>query len=439
MFGLSNKVATWFKIILAASLLLPLLSINKAEAADFTIATSAPSQNKTRYLSLASYPQTVSNWPFRNQDGCSGSSSQYKAMPWLGDTDNLSSAGDPNFNSSNTPQITGDTLTDANNCATRYDDGGTNSTDTGSSGCSGNPFRGAWICPNAYGGWTANGSTAASWSTACDVAGQPFDPVVYMSSRSPRIWGTCSPDTSDASLPLFRRNNPSYNPRTLSDGRPIGLYGVGSTLFRNEFTLTGQQIADLTTAALDPFLQITADDWFAVYINGIPFSATTYTAGYNELAIPRAVFRPGQNVIAIQVINKAYWNYTWSATGDGAALWYTLLFRGNPAPPPPPAVSCTLDVSPASVMSGSTATLTWSTTNNPTTRTINNGVGTVGMSGSMPITVTAATTYQMTVARSGYSGSTCSDSVTTFGSPIGPGTPKRLGPWDGVTNLPPVL
>jgi peptidoglycan-associated lipoprotein len=72
-----------------------------------------------------------------------------------------------------------------------------------------------------------------------------------------------------------------------------------------------------------------------------------------------------------------------------------------PPPPPPPAVAPTasLTASPATIQSGQSTTLTW-TTQNATEVTLE-GIGKVGPSGSQSVTPATSTTYRLTATGEG--------------------------------------
>src|SRR5580765_5049691 len=65
----------------------------------------------------------------------------------------------------------------------------------------------------------------------------------------------------------------------------------------------------------------------------------------------------------------------------------------------PVAPTATLSAAPASITSGQSATLTWSTTN-ATTVSLNQGIGTVAASGTRSVSPTATTTYTLTATNS---------------------------------------
>ena len=69
----------------------------------------------------------------------------------------------------------------------------------------------------------------------------------------------------------------------------------------------------------------------------------------------------------------------------------------NPPPPPPPTAS--LSVSPTSIQTGQSATLSWTTTQ--ATNVSINGIGTVQPNGSQSVSPSASTTYNLTARGAG--------------------------------------
>ncbi len=89
--------------------------------------------------------------------------------------------------------------------------------------------------------------------------------------------------------------------------------------------------------------------------------------------------------------------------------------RGLGVTPTRPVV--TLNATPASLSSGQNATLTWSATN-ATSVQIDNGIGSVAMSGSMTVSPKQTTTYTITATGSGET--TSAQATVTVSAPLGP-------------------
>ena len=86
-------------------------------------------------------------------------------------------------------------------------------------------------------------------------------------------------------------------------------------------------------------------------------------------------------------------------TGDTADTGDT--GSGIPAPTPP--VINSFNATPSGITAGSSSTLSWNV-NNATTVTIDNGVGSVGLTGTRVVTPAADTTYTLTAANVAYFG-----------------------------------
>ncbi len=97
--------------------------------------------------------------------------------------------------------------------------------------------------------------------------------------------------------------------------------------------------------------------------------------------------------------------------------------------PPPTPPTCSLSGSPLGINPGDTATLSWTTTNTPTTASIDNGVGNVNPNGgSVLVAPTVTTTYILTVTNADGS-STCqvTISVGILGPSCGGAPSGRVG------------
>jgi YD repeat-containing protein len=111
--------------------------------------------------------------------------------------------------------------------------------------------------------------------------------------------------------------------------------------------------------------------------------AATVTHEYDELnRIIRTTYPDGTVV-----------EYTYDAKGNCLSV-----IKGNPASPPVPSVQLT--AAPAYIQSGETATLTW-TSSNATSCSIDQGIGTVDLSGSTTVSPAETTTYTITATGEG--------------------------------------
>ena len=130
--------------------------------------------------------------------------------------------------------------------------------------------------------------------------------------------------------------------------------------------------------------------------------------------------------------------YAWAQAGTGIGVIASQLaesdfaeatqYIGQIFAPPPTPPTCSL----GSVISGSTVTLTWTTTNTPTSATIDQGIGAVDPSGGnlvIPLPG-GATTYHLTVTNADGS-SNCQTTVTPPAPPAVGGCRTILLLWQG--------
>ena len=103
------------------------------------------------------------------------------------------------------------------------------------------------------------------------------------------------------------------------------------------------------------------------------------------------------------------------------------------------AIACSLSASPASIATGGSSTLTWSSSGAPTSASLSPGIGAVATAGSISVSPGSTTAYTLTVSKPATPDATCNQTISVAASPPVPGGRRRLGPWDSITNLPPVL
>src|SRR5690606_35864997 len=105
----------------------------------------------------------------------------------------------------------------------------------------------------------------------------------------------------------------------------------------------------------------------------------------------------------------------------GGGGGYTPPTNGGGDTPPPVAARCTyFDISPNSVPhGGGNVTITWQTTN-ATSVSIDNGVGSVGGSGSKTVFVDSNKTFRLTAVGTGGNDTHCVDSVVVDAPPPKP-------------------
>jgi len=110
--------------------------------------------------------------------------------------------------------------------------------------------------------------------------------------------------------------------------------------------------------------------------------------------------------------------FTLTALGTGGNATCTATVTVSPPPPPAPAAVCSyFDVSPNTVpYGGGNVTITWNT-QNATSVSIDNGVGTVSANGSNTVFVSSNTTFRLTAIGAGGNDTHCVDSVTVQAAP----------------------
>ncbi len=93
-----------------------------------------------------------------------------------------------------------------------------------------------------------------------------------------------------------------------------------------------------------------------------------------------------------------------------------------PPPPPPPSPTASISVSPDTIQTGQSATLTWQTSN--ATDVSIDGIGAVQASGSRQVSPSASTTYHLTAKGSGGSQEATTRLTVTQPPPPPPTTPS---------------
>jgi len=127
--------------------------------------------------------------------------------------------------------------------------------------------------------------------------------------------------------------------------------------------------------------------------------------------------------------NKAYEVYWACRTNEAIAMANEVTIRANALCPPkkvvlpPPAPTVSLSANPASVMQGQCATLVW-TSANASSASIDQGVGTVDLSGLRQ--VCPGTTTQYTIAAVGDGGTRSASTTVTVTAPPAPKVIDRL-------------
>jgi hypothetical protein len=171
---------------------------------------------------------------------------------------------------------------------------------------------------------------------------------------------------------------------------------------------------------------------------GNPSSASGGYWGNLMPAIAYAVDHgaPGAAQSWARLTGASNWSVVLNSGFDTAPQW-GVIPRGT-VTPPPTTPTVTLSAAPASITSGSAATLTWSSTNATTCTASNGWTGTKAISGTQAVSPTVSTTY--TLSCSGANGSvtqstTVTVSATTVSAAAAPGAalPTTVG-WYQIPN-----
>lgn len=286
------------------------------------IANSKTANNRAIHFRLSDYwyMRSNTNWPIRTS--CASGIDRpwdYKFMPWLANNVLPSRAGV--VGSGSPSYYDGNTIDTNGNCRSRYTDGG-------GYGVNGNGT--AWLDPYALSGWampgrgSGMGGTYVSYSTvSCNN---------LTGGSTPMIWGASGPDYGDQAYGpnglLSKRDG-----KTMYMANGFGLYSNGTSIIRNDFTISPSQYSEIQSTGSVNFYAI-ADDWIQVYINGYLVGGTTYTKQPIR-SIPSSYFVQGPNVIAIQVIDKANWTTRDNPSSRQSGVCYNLAIPNNTPPPPP--------------------------------------------------------------------------------------------------------
>jgi len=170
--------------------------------------------------------------------------------------------------------------------------------------------------------------------------------------------------------------------------------GPGGTAQSNPVTVTVNQLPPTITFTANP-TSLTAGQ--SSTLNWITEHATSVTIDHGIGNVP--------NIGSMQVTPASTTTYTLTATGLGGTQTATV----NVDVAPPNQLSVVVSASPASVATGGKSVLTWSS-QNATSVTIDQGVGSVALNGSVEVSPTATTTYTATAADA--NGKTANSSTT---------------------------
>ncbi|MEO6761695.1 MAG: hypothetical protein ABI220_04990 [Candidatus Saccharimonadales bacterium] len=291
----------------------------KVEAASnnssLLLTSSGASTNMSKYWSLKSYANDMDSYYNTYSSNCAANGGHNDAsIPWL-----------PAQNSATTGTsftYDGNDMSRRGDCKARYTDGGSDTP--------------AWLS-SAWSSWTAIGSSAGYSSASVFVPQSrtaSCNALYGNTGTTPMIFGDSSYDFNDQAYGaggIFASKSPEQAPNTSSN---VYLYGNGTSLIRNTFNISAADYAKIQAGAPTKFYAV-ADDWLALYINGSFVSSTGSTGDSIASTVVNSYLRQGQNTIAIQVVDKAYWGTVPPSYGVSSGVCYNLAVTinnsGNPA------------------------------------------------------------------------------------------------------------
>jgi hypothetical protein len=138
-------------------------------------------------------------------------------------------------------------------------------------------------------------------------------------------------------------------------------------------------------------------------IGGVNFTV----ANFNTSATTVRYYNKGTYTLSLSVVNAPS-SDVYSSNPYGIAITVD-------APPQPPAPSVSFTLSSSSICAGSSATLSWNVTGQVDSVSINQGIGTVAVSGNRTVSPTSTTTY--TITASGEGGTTTRSVTLTVNQP----------------------
>ena len=173
----------------------------------------------------------------------------------------------------------------------------------------------------------------------------------------------------------------TYAVRFTSASSGAGSAFNGST-FNRSYTVNFPYSGNYTIVAA-------ADDSGTLNIGGVNFSV----AGFSGAASTTRFYSKGNYTLSLSVYNQPI-GTDYSPNPYGIAITVN-------APPQPPAPTVSFSVSPTSIISGGTSTLSWTVTGNVSSVSINKGIGSVAASGTRSVSPTSTTTYTITAIGEG--------------------------------------
>ncbi|MEP7312887.1 MAG: PQQ-dependent sugar dehydrogenase [Pseudomonadota bacterium] len=210
----------------------------------------------------------------------------------------------------------------------------------------------------------------------------------------------------------WTRSSATYNLGTLTTGSYIYFAMDRDGDFFYDATEIAWQIRVTNTGAgQSPICGLSASP--ASIVQGSSSSLSWSTGNATALSITPGIGAVPVAGGASNVTPTTTTTYTGAVSGPGGVASCSTTIVVTP-PPPPPLPTCTLAGVPASIIEGNSATLSW-TSNNASSLSINQGIGSVTpvAAGSQNVTPAATLTYTGTVAGPGGGGSCSTTLVVT--------------------------
>jgi uncharacterized cupredoxin-like copper-binding protein len=162
-------------------------------------------------------------------------------------------------------------------------------------------------------------------------------------------------------------------------------------------------------------VQFTANP--AAITAGQSSTLTWQTQNATSVTIAPGIGSVTPNSGSVAVTPAATTTYTLTATGPNGSVNQSVTVTVGSAPAAGLPQIIRFEASPLSIAPGGTSTLSWAT-NNATTVTISNGIGSVNVNGSVNVTPTATTTYTLTATNASGQSVTAPVTVTVAGNAV---------------------
>lgn len=263
---------------------------------------------------------------------------------------------------------------------------------------------------------TGAGGTTTAYTTITVTAAPPGPtPTVTINSNPQSIsYGGSSTLSWSSTNADWCEIQPGIGEVNLSGSMPV------SPLVTTTYAITAHGQGGTATSTVTvtvaappaPTVQISANPTTIVVGSSTTLSWTSTNA--DSCDIQPGVGTVGPNW-SITVSPSTTTTYTITAIGPGGTATDTVTVTVTSAPVAP---TVTITANPASIVTGASSTLSWSSTNADSC-TINQGIGTVNTSGSATVTPTVTTTYTITATGTGGT-ATNTVTVTVTAAPSAP-------------------